>query len=91
MQYWIVPISATYTGDKTGNPTFGISVKFVGSDNRTYDGHCGVIPDPLTDVGDLYKGGVAKGNTCVAVPAGANGLWTVSTGFVGKPVFFVAS
>jgi hypothetical protein len=90
MAYWIVPITATYTGDKTGNPTFGVSVKFVGSDNRTYDDRCGVIPDPVTDVGDLYKGGVAKGNTCVAVPAGANGLWTVSTGFAGKPVFFVA-
>jgi hypothetical protein len=81
---------ATYAGNKTGNPGFGITVKFVGSDNRTYDDRCGVIPDPLSDVGDLYKGGVAKGNTCVAVPAGANGLWTVSTGFVGKPVFFVA-
>lgn len=91
MEYWVVPVTATYTGDKTGNPTFGISVKFVGSDNRTYDGDCGVIPEPLNDVGDLYKGGVAKGNKCVAVPAGANGLWTVSTGFIGNPVFFVAS
>jgi len=90
MEYWVVPVTATYTGDKTGNPMFGISVKFVGSDNRTYDGDCGVIPNPLTDVGDLYKGGVAKGNKCVAVPAGANGLWTVSIGFIGDPVFFVA-
>lgn len=90
MEFWIVPVTATYTGNKTGNPTFGITVKFVGSDNRTYDGHCGVIPDPLTDVGDLYNGGVAKGNTCVAVPAGASGLWTVSTGFASTPVFFVA-
>ena len=90
MEYWIVPITATYTGNNTGNPTFGITVKFVGSDNRTYDGYCGVIPDPVNDVGDLYKGGVAKGNKCVSVPAGANGLWTVSTGFGGKPVFFVA-
>ncbi len=90
MEYWIVPITATYTGNKTGNLTFGITVKFVGSDNRTYDGHCGVIPDPITDVGELYKGGVAKGNACVTVPVGANGLWTVSTGFGGKPVFFVA-
>jgi hypothetical protein len=89
MEYWIVPITATYTGNQTGNPTFGITVKFVGSDNRTYDEYCGVIPDPVNDVGDLYKGGVAKGNKCVAVPAGANGLWTVSTGFGGKPVFFV--
>ena len=90
MEYWIVPITATYTGNATGNTSFGITVKFVGSDNRTYDGRCGVIPDPISDVGDLYRSGVAKGNTCVAVPAGASGLWTVSTGFVGKPVFFIA-
>ena len=90
MDYWIVPITATYTGNNTGNPMFGITVKFVGSDNRTYDGYCGVIPDPVNDVGDLYKGGVAKGNKCVTVPAGANGLWTVSTGFGGNPVFFGA-
>jgi len=90
MEYWIVPITATYTGNNTGNPMFGITVKFVGSDNRTYDGYCGVIPDPVNDVGDLYKGGVARGNKCVAIPAGANGLWTVSTGLGGKPVFFAA-
>jgi hypothetical protein len=89
MEYWVVPVTATYTGDDTGNTAFNISVKFVGSDNRTYDDRCGVIPAPLDDVGELYKGGVAEGNVCVAVPAGAEGLWTVSTGFGGKPVFFV--
>ena len=88
MEYWMVPVTATYKGDDTGNTAFEISVKFVGSDNRTYDDRCGVIPTPLEDVGELYKGGVAEGNVCVAVPAGADGLWTVSTGFGGKPVFF---
>jgi hypothetical protein len=90
MQFWMVPVNAVYTGDATGNVAFGVTVKFVGSDNRTYGDSCGVIPTPLSDIGDLYKNGVAKGNTCVAVPAGADGLWTVSTGFIGKPVFFVA-
>jgi hypothetical protein len=90
MQFWIVPVTAVYTGDATGNLMFGISVKFVGSDNRTYGDSCGVIPNPLSDIGDLYKDGVGKGNTCVAVPAGADGLWTVSTGIIGKPVFFTA-
>jgi hypothetical protein len=54
---------------------------------------------PALDLGDevttgieclLTDDGVAKGNTCVAVPAGADGLWTVSTGILGKPVFFTA-
>ncbi len=87
MEYWVVPVSATYTGDGTGNLVFDVTVKFVGSDNRTYDDSCGVIPKPLSDVGALYKGGSAQGNVCVAVPSGADGLWTVSTGF-GDPVFF---
>jgi hypothetical protein len=90
MEFWIVPVTAVYTGDATGNPGFGVTVKFVGSDNRTYEDRCGVIPNPLSDVGDLYKDGVAKGNTCVVVPAGADGLWTVNTGFLGKPAFFTA-
>ena len=89
MEDWIAPVTATYTGEHTGNTASNISVKFVGSDNRTYDDRCGVIPTPLDDVGELYKGGVAEGNRCVAIPAGAEGLWTVSTGFDGKPVFFV--
>jgi hypothetical protein len=87
MEYWIVPVTAIYTGEKTGNAGFDIAVKFVGSDNRTYDDSCGVIPNPLNDVGALYKGGSAQGNVCVAVPADAEGLWTVSTSF-GDPVFF---
>lgn len=92
MEYWIVPVTATYTGDDTGTPWVDVKVDFVGSDNRTYNGFdCTVvIPDSLNDVGALYRDGVADGNRCVTVPAGADGLWSVSTGFVGEPVFFDA-
>lgn len=90
MEYWIVPVTATYTGEDTANPGVDITVQFVGSDNRTYDDYCGVIPDTLDDIGDLYAGGQAEGNTCVTVPAGADGLWTLATGFTGKPIFFAA-
>jgi hypothetical protein len=85
-----VPLTATYTGDGTGSPGFDIRVQFVGSDNRTYGDSCGVIPNPRSDVGDLYNGGTANGNACVAVPAGAEGLWTVTNGF-GDPAFFKAT
>jgi hypothetical protein len=88
MEFWIVPVTATYKGEDTGNTGFDIQVKFVGSDNRTYDDYCGVIPNPLADIGELYKGGEAAGNVCVAVPAGADGLWSVTTGFITDPVFF---
>ena len=63
MEYWVVPVTATYTGDDTGNTAFNISVKFVGSDNRTYDNRCGVIPAPLDDVGDCTRAAWPK-ETC---------------------------
>jgi hypothetical protein len=88
MEYWIVPVKLTYTGSESGQPML-VTVKFVGSDNRTYSDTCGVIPDPLYEIGELYNGGSAEGNACLAVPAGADGLWTVTTGF-GDPVFFTA-
>jgi hypothetical protein len=58
----------------------------------------GRVVDPvLMEVAVLDRGGphqhprhydLGKGDACVAVPAGAEGLWTVSTGLGGKPVFF---
>jgi hypothetical protein len=89
LEFWIVPLTATYQGSTSGIPWLDLSVKFVGDDSVTYDGYCGVIPNDIQDVGELYAGGVADGNTCVAVPAGAPGLWTVTTGW-GDPEFFSA-
>lgn len=89
-EYYIVPMTATYTGDETGQAAWDLTVRFVGSDGVTYDDRCGTIPDPIRDVGELYEGGVAEGNVCLTVPAGADGLWTVTAGWVGDPVFFVA-
>ncbi|SDS28838.1 hypothetical protein [Jiangella sp. DSM 45060] len=66
-----------------------LTFQFVGSDSVTYSDYCGVIPNDLADVGELYEGGVAEGSICVAVPAGADGLWTVSTTF-GEPLFLTA-
>lgn len=90
MEYWIVPITATYTGEGTGLPWLELTVKFVGEDNKSYDGSCGVISDNISDIDELYTGGTAEGNTCVAVPAGADGLWSVSAGFGGNSSFFTA-
>lgn len=88
MEYWIVPVTATYTGDDTGTAWVDLTIKFVGSDNKAYSDRCGVIPDDLSDVDQVYPGGIAEGNSCLAVPAGADGLWSVSAGFTGKPSFF---
>lgn len=91
MEFWIVPVTATYTGDDTGTAWIDLTIKFVGSDNKTYSDRCGVIPDDLSDVDEVYPGGIAEGNTCLAVPAGADGLWSVSAGFTGSPSFFTTN
>lgn len=88
--YYMVPVSATYTGANTGNAWLDLTVEFVGDDGVTYSDRCGVLPDNLNDVGELYEGGKAKGNVCVTVPEGAKGLWTLTVGW-GDPVFFTAS
>ena len=89
VSFWIVPVTATYTGAESGRAWTDLTVQFVGSDARTYSDNCGVIPGSLTDVDELYTGGVAEGNVCVAVPSGADGLWTLAADW-GEPIFFAA-
>ncbi|MCK6211697.1 hypothetical protein KZX45_14195 [Georgenia sp. EYE_87] len=88
MEYWIVPVTATYTGTESGHAGTDLGIGFVGSDARTYSDMCGVVPDDLWDIDEIYGGGTATGNVCVVVPAGAHGLWTVTPGWSAEPVFF---
>ncbi|AEG43651.1 hypothetical protein [Isoptericola variabilis] len=89
MEYWIVPLEATYTGSESATAWVDLTVRFVGEDSVTYDDiSCGVIPDDLSNVGELYEGGTAAGNVCLVVPAGAPGLWTLTAGWFADPVFF---
>ncbi len=90
MEFYVIPVTATYQGDETGLAWVDLTVEFVGSDARTYTDRCGVIPADLMDVAELYAGGVAEGNVCVTVPSGADGLWTLSTGWGGNTVFFAS-
>jgi hypothetical protein len=90
-EFWIVPVKATYTGTETGTPWVDLTVEFVGDDSVTYSDYCGVIPDDLMDTDELYEGGTAQGNVCVAVPAGAPGAWTLTAGWFSDPVFFATA
>ncbi|ANC30968.1 DUF4190 domain-containing protein [Isoptericola dokdonensis] len=90
-EFWIVPVRATYTGTETGTPWVDLTVEFVGDDSVTYSDYCGVIPDDLMDTDELYEGGTAQGNVCVAVPAGAPGAWTLTAGWFSDPVFFATA
>lgn len=90
-EFWIVPVHAVYNGTESGTPWIDLTINFVGDDARTYSDACGVIPNNLSDIDELYPGGVADGNVCVSVPAGAPGLWTLETGWFSETAFFDAN
>ncbi|WP_426311239.1 hypothetical protein [Cellulosimicrobium sp. E-16] len=78
-EYWIVPVTATYYGPSSQVSAWGaIDVGFVGDDGVHEDGQCGAVPDALVGAGLVGTDDTVSGNVCVAVPAGAPGLWTLS-------------
>lgn len=90
MEYWILPVSVTYIGTETGDPFWDLEFGFVSDEGRSYDDDCGVIPDDLHDVGEMYSDAEASANICLTVPEGAPGLWTVGARF-SEPVFFTTT
>ncbi|QJW37366.1 hypothetical protein [Cellulosimicrobium protaetiae] len=78
-EYWIVPVTATYYGPSSEVNAWGaIDVGFVGDDGLHADGQCGAVPDALVGTGIVGTDDTVTGNVCLAVPAGAPGLWTLS-------------
>ncbi len=89
----VVPLTAMYQGKETGIAQSDLKVMFVGDDARTYDGECPLRrPNSISDVDELYNGGVAAGNYCVEVPQDLGGLWVVKSGFsqTSDTIFFDA-
>ena len=84
-------------GSETGLPWLDINVEFLGKSGRVYDGSCGVLPQDLDDVADLYPGASASGNVCVEVPATeiSGGRWRVKADYDSyakdAPYVFVAT
>lgn len=78
-EYWIVPVTAIYYGPSSQVSAWGaVDVGFVGDDGVHVDGQCGAVPHALVGTGLIGSDDTVTGNVCVAVPAGAPGLWTLS-------------
>lgn len=80
-----VPVKATWQGEDPITPWTdwenGLEVAFVADDGRTFESSYVVAPWPdITDVADLYTGGVAEFTTVIDVPAGIAGAVRVSVG-----------
>ncbi|HZK04693.1 MAG TPA: hypothetical protein VFC82_02470 [Actinomycetaceae bacterium] len=95
-QFVLVPVTATYTGDESGTAWVDLSIQFVGAGGNTFgdgmDDHCGVIPNSLTDQGEMYGGATVEGNACVSVPSDQveGGTWVLEDpyDFDDTKVFF---
>lgn len=90
LEYWLVPVTATYTGEESGSPWLDLQFTFVSTDGRSYADPCwAIVPDDLNEVDDLYTDATVEANACLEVPADPDGLWTVATSW-DNPVFFTA-
>lgn len=91
-QFVMVEVNATYIGDDTGLPWTDLRFDFVGSQGNTFgsgsNDYCGVIPNDLTDLGEMHPGASGGGNVCVSVPAEQieGGVWAVRE-FLGDPIY----
>lgn len=89
-QFVMADVSTHYTGAETGNPWIDLDFRILGSANNVFgrgpDDTCGVIPNALDNVDELYPRGIARGNVCVSVPveqlAGAH--WIVDVSYGGE-------
>lgn len=93
-QYVMAKVNATYAGEGSQMAAVDLRIQFVGSAGNSFgfnpDDHCGVIPDPLRDTGEVFAGATASGNECMSVPADqiAGGAWSVKVGFDSDGTFF---
>lgn len=86
-QFVMTEVTVTYDGDDSGMPWVDLSFQFYGSEGNTFstgsDDRCGVIPDSLSDEGEMFPGATASGNVCLSVPSDQldGGAWIVEDTF----------
>lgn len=89
--YITLPVTVTYIGQDSGLAWVDLDFQFVTADGRSFNQASVVEPNDLTDVADLYNGGVGQGNVTFEVPADAvaDGTFAVKYAW-GDPLFFAA-
>jgi hypothetical protein len=93
--YVLIRIGAMYVGDETSRVTSDLTFVFLDRQGETYDawenGCSGFVPDDQYSVPDLYPGGEAAFNSCIALPEDEAATTVMQvTGFDSgsEPVYF---
>lgn len=82
-EYWVVPVSAYYWGDDSAlEERESVRLSFVDAAGTEHDASCGTVPGELVTTGRVAPDTTLVGNLCVAVPAGADGVWRLWAGAV---------
>lgn len=86
MKYIMLPVTITNIDDEEWNPYgtfFWGDIKLVSGGRGFSEGAIVVVPDGLSDQGDLYPEGTTTGNVVFLVPAEVTeGVWDVNGTFV---------
>jgi len=71
-QFFLITLSATYKGTESATILGGLTFEAVGASSvsyTTYDPSCGVIPNDLATVNEIFPGGTLEGTVCFQVTA----------------------
>jgi hypothetical protein len=84
-------VDLVYTGAESGTPWADLSFGFLGAGGNVYNfgryDYCGVIPNDLADVGEMFPDADGGGNVCVAVPEDevTDGAWVIEDALALDP------
>lgn len=67
-QFYLVEVELTYLGTGSQTPLVHVDFGGLGQGAVVRDDYCGVIPDELDDLAELYTNGTISGNVCFPVP-----------------------
>ena len=89
-QFYLVEVELTYRGTGSETPFLRVDLAGLGRGNVLRDDSCGVVPDELDDLTELFTGGSITGNICFEAQASevnAGGMLLVIDGAVGGSAF----
>jgi len=96
-QFVLGELAVTYVGAESGVPWIDLQIRYLGADGNTFgngfNDHCGVSPEPLSEVTEMFPGASAEANVCVAVASDQveGGVWLVEESLsLDDPIRFAA-
>lgn len=95
-QFVMGDVTIAYVGESTGVAWIDLNFKVLGAAGNTYgtgmQDSCGVIPNPLSDHGELFPGATATAKVCTSVPTEQveGATWIVEQPFTSNSRVFFA-